>query len=158
MDFRSSWPPPPNQDRVRRRWIWQALSDLFLDEETTEDTILYIARIAAECEYSDAELDAIYRREVAPAVAFNMFCVAGAWGYFDTIWLENRILQRHEPVYWIDHYVLAPLAMFVIRKIWIRIKLELELQRQRVEQEKARLGDQWQPCWAQEGNCYRWTE
>src|SRR5262245_4760077 len=60
--------PPAKDDLLRRRWIRQALSDLFLDEEITEDTLYHIARITAECEYTDEELEAIYRHEVAPAV------------------------------------------------------------------------------------------
>ena len=64
--------PPAKEDLLRRRWIWQALSDLFLDDEITEDRLRYIARTCAECGFTENELGFIYRREVAPAVAFNL--------------------------------------------------------------------------------------
>lgn len=68
----------------------------------------HIAYVAAHCGYTDEELGYIYAAEVAPAVAFNAFDVAGVWGYFDTEWLEARILRRNRFWYWVDRLIVAP--------------------------------------------------
>ena len=148
--------PPAREDLVRRRWIWQALSDLFLDEESTERTLQYIALIAAECDYTDEELEFIYRHEVAPAVAFNLLDVAGTWGYFDTIWPEKRILSPSGPGCWFDRWVIAPLTVPLLRDEWRRLRGLIEEQRRQVREEKEKQGSQWKPCWTEEAPCYRW--
>lgn len=147
---------PAKEDLLRRRWIWQALSDLFLDDEITEDTLQYIARIAAECGYTQEDLESIYRREVAPAVGFNLLDAAGTWGYFDTVWLEERILRPSGSGSWLDRWLLAPLAVSLLRSEWKRLRALLEEQRGRVRQEQEEQGSQWKPCWTQEAPCYRW--
>jgi hypothetical protein len=149
--------PPAKEDLVRRRWIWQALSDLFLDEDLTEDTLRYIARIAGECGYADEELEAIYRREVAPAVAFNCFSPAGTWGYFDTVWLEKQILRSRGLGYWFDRLVIAPLPVWPLRHVWRRFKRMLAEQRELVREEQQKQGSQWRPCWAKEAPCLLWA-
>jgi hypothetical protein len=149
--------PPAKEDRLRRRWVWQALSDLFLDDEVTEDTLRYIARIAAECGYSDEELDAIYRREVAPAVAFNLFDVAGTWGYFDTVWLEELILRPHGLWYWFERLIIAPFPVWLQRHERRQLREMLGEERQRVREEQEKPGSQWKPCCAEEAPCYRWA-
>jgi hypothetical protein len=148
---------PAKDDLARRRWVWQALSDLFLDEQVSDDTLRHIARVAAECGYSDEELDAIYRHEVAPAVAFNAFDPAGTWGYFDTVWLERRILARRGLWYWFNRLLVAPLPVWLLRDDWRWVKCLLGPERQRVRSEQARQGGQWQPCWAKEAPCLRWA-
>jgi hypothetical protein len=148
--------PPAKEDLLRRRWMWMALSDLFLDEEVTKDTLCEIARIAAECGYTEQELDAIYRCEVAPAVAFNAFDMAGTWGYFDTVWLEKRILRPHGLGYWFDRLIIAPLPVWCLRHDWRQVKALLREQRDLVREEQEKQGGEWKPCCAQEAPCLRW--
>lgn len=145
-----------NEDLLRRRWVWQALSDLFLDDEITEDKLRYAARISAECDYSDEELDAIYRKEVAPALAFNYFLVAGVWGYFDSVWLKERILRNRRPGYWFDRLILAPAALWTLRNDWRRLKDMLREERVRILDIRGRLEGQWKPCCIEEAPTYRW--
>ena len=71
----------------RRRPLWVALSELFLDQETDEYTLRHIARIVAASGYSDQEVRDIYWHEVAPLLAGNMLVVAGVWDGFDKDWL-----------------------------------------------------------------------
>ncbi len=130
-------------DLTRRRWIWQAISDLFLDDEVTDETLRNIARVAAECGYSDDELDAIYRQEVAPAVAFNFLDVAGAWGYFDTEWLERRILRSRGCGYWIDRFIWSPWPVWDLRIHWARVKSLLNEERERIGAASATPASHW---------------
>jgi hypothetical protein len=150
--------PSASDDLLRRRWVWQALSDLFLDDEITADTLRYAARICAECSYSDEELDAIYRNEVAPALAFNYFLVAGVGGYFDSVWLQERILRDRTLGYWFDRLVLAPVALRTLRSDWIQLKSMLEEERVRTRENVERADGLWKPCCMQEAPIYRWQD
>lgn len=146
--------PEAKDDLRRRRWVWQAVSDLFLDEEPDDADLRAIARTAAECEYSTEELEAIYRQEVAPALAFNALSTAGVWGYFDTEWLEGRILRCNALGYWITRLTIAPLVTQLLSNKWKRIKSFMTEECQRVE--RARLENGWKPCCAGEAPIYRW--
>lgn len=148
--------PAAYEDLKRRRWVWQALSDLFLDDEITDDVLRYAARIASECEYSDEELDTIYRREVAPALAFNYFQVAGVWGFFDSVWLQERILRNRGIGYWFDRLILAPIALRTLSNDWKRLKGMLREERVRILDIRGRLDDLWQPCCIEEAPTYHW--
>src|SRR5262249_31407867 len=124
------------------------------DEEVTESTLRQIARVTAECGYSDADLEIVFRREVAPAVAFNVYDMAGTWGYFDTEWLQKRILRRHGLDYWFYRLIFAPWPGWDLRNQWRRVKALLSQERERVQQQLA--GGEWQRCCAREAPCLRW--
>lgn len=83
--------PPASADLERRRPVWLALSDLFLDTDVSLFRRGNTRRLAAS-PYSLAALDAILREEVYPACSFNLTQVAGEWAGFDEDWLERRIL------------------------------------------------------------------
>jgi hypothetical protein len=73
--------------------VWSAVSDLFLDTSHDHQDIARIASILARSPYSLEELDQILVHEVYPACCSNFMWIAGAWGMFDTVWLEARILR-----------------------------------------------------------------
>lgn len=148
--------PHPKEDLARRRWVWQAVSDLFLDEEVSEDKLRYIAQVTAECGYTSDELDAIYRREVATAVAFNIFLVAGTWGYWDSEWLEKKILRPPGLCYWFDRVLIAPLPLWLLRHEWARVRALLPKEHERVRKEQEKLGEQWKPICSESPLCLRW--
>ena len=80
------------EERVRRRPVWQALSALFLDTETRP----FVALSAAAClrsGYSEAELNFIWRSEISPVLAPNLLCAAGEWAGIDQVWLEDKIVH-----------------------------------------------------------------
>lgn len=77
-----------------RESVWLALSELWLDTEPTDADLSYIARTLAESDYCVAELEAIYRREVVPAVYPNALSVAGEWTGFDADWLFGKCRQN----------------------------------------------------------------
>ena len=87
---------PAGSDLARRRPVWLALSDLFLDTDVNLFRAGNVRTLAASA-YSLDELDAILREEVYPACSANLTLVAGEWAGFDADWLEQRILRGGDP-------------------------------------------------------------
>ena len=81
------------EDLENRRRAWEALSDLYLDTDTSLSR-QWRAAILAASPYSLEELEQILVEEIHPACRSNLLCVAGEWAGFDMEWLEQRILRR----------------------------------------------------------------
>ncbi len=82
-----------DQERARRRRVWTALSDLFLDTEVRQ----WMPRMAAEVlavGYSDDEMRAIWSRELVPEFGPNLMQVAGEWT--DLPYDEEGMVARAE--------------------------------------------------------------
>lgn len=87
---------PPDQDVERRRPVWEALSDLFLDTELDDEQHRQIAQAIVASGYSPSEIQAILWDEVFPVVYSNVLDAAGVWTGFDLDWLQQEILSgRH---------------------------------------------------------------
>jgi hypothetical protein len=85
----------------RRKPVWIALSDLWLDTELTEDDLRRIAEVMRRSGYNVGELREIYLFEVAPVVFPNLLSVAGEWAGFDEEWLVHEVTKqasRRSPV------------------------------------------------------------
>lgn len=78
----------------RRKPVWAALSELWLDTELSHDDLKRIAGVMKKSSYSLPELRDIYLFEVAPVVFGNLFTVAGAWAGFDEEWLLAKAARR----------------------------------------------------------------
>lgn len=78
----------------RRKPVWIALSDLWLDTELTEDDLRRIAEVMRRSGYEVEELREIYLFEVAPVVFPNLLSVAGEWAGFDEEWLVNEVTKQ----------------------------------------------------------------
>jgi hypothetical protein len=61
----------------RRKPVWAALSEFWLDTELTQDDLQRIADVMRRSGYSVPQLRDIYLFEVAPVVFGNLFTVAG---------------------------------------------------------------------------------
>ena len=75
----------------RRRPLWVALSDLYLDTEPEWERV---ALACAASGYSMPELQRILFDEVHPVVHRNLWDTAGEWQGFDEEWLVGSILSR----------------------------------------------------------------
>jgi hypothetical protein len=75
---------------ARRHALWEALSELWLDNELQSRDVARIAAVIAASPYTLAQVHAIQAFEVAPAVSGNLALVAGEWAYFDPTWLRER--------------------------------------------------------------------
>ena len=67
----------------RRKPVWAALSELWLDTELTHDDLQRIAGVMKRSSYSLSQLRDIYLFEVAPVVFGNLLTVAGTWSGCD---------------------------------------------------------------------------
>lgn len=88
---------PPLGEVARRRPVWAALSELYLDTELRPDDYQGIARALRESAYSVAELEQILFLELHPLLVWNLFSVAGEWAYFDIDWIQWRVTSRWRP-------------------------------------------------------------
>ncbi len=84
---------PDETEIERRKPVWTALSDLWLDTELNESDLSYIAREMHASGYSIQELREIYLYEVAPAIFMNLSGVGGEWLGFEDAWLHDKILR-----------------------------------------------------------------
>ncbi|MCF6317977.1 MAG: hypothetical protein L3J83_01685 [Proteobacteria bacterium] len=69
-------------DLEERKKVWVALSDLFLDTETS---IFHenIVKVLLASPFSVEELNEIMLKEVCPILRWNLYSVAGEWQGFD---------------------------------------------------------------------------
>lgn len=74
----------------KRKAVWAALSDLFLDTDV-ELSYEHIARVCAESSFTLEELKEILENEVAPVCSKNLLSIAGEWAAFDEEWLDRSI-------------------------------------------------------------------
>lgn len=82
-----------SEELARRRPVWLAMSDMFLDTDTS---IFRASRaeVLSASGYAEAELDRILVEEVTPVCGATLMSVAGEWAGFDPQWLEQAILQK----------------------------------------------------------------
>jgi hypothetical protein len=77
----------------RRRAVWIAFADQFLDTETRPD--LPLAALAAlDAGLGVEEAREIWVEQVTPSVGANLLSVAGEWAGWDEAWLVERIARR----------------------------------------------------------------
>jgi hypothetical protein len=87
---------PAAEDLERRRPIWEALSELFLDTELQERDYRWIAEQILGSGYCPSEVSIILWEEVFPAIECNVRHPAGVWDGFSADWLEELILRSEE--------------------------------------------------------------
>ena len=85
----------------RRKPVWSALSDFWLDNELDEQDENRIARVLLQSRYSMAEIEHMLWHEVAPVVFLNCYVATGAWGLFDDDWLHPQTKKRAESNGWV---------------------------------------------------------
>ena len=90
-----------HEELLRRRPVWEAMSDLFLDTETRW-SVPYVARRCAESGYDDEALERIFWAEVFPEALPNMLDVAGEWGMLTLN--EQALINRanHGSIPWLS--------------------------------------------------------
>jgi hypothetical protein len=109
---------PAAADLERRRPVWLALSELFLDTDLDEPALERIARALRVSGYAPDELERILDREVAPILNANLRIVAGQWEGFDPDRLAERILERQRSWRrWLPSVAAGP-----ARETWRRVR------------------------------------
>ncbi len=99
-------------DDLEHRWpVWEALSSLFLDIDTSLSHTWRV-RILATSPYSIDEMQQILTDEVYPVCRWNLFCIAGEWDRFDPAWVQSSILRRlRSPFYRFRRFSLGRLTV-----------------------------------------------
>ena len=115
---------------LRRRPVWEAMSDLFLDTETRW-SVPYVARRCAESSYDDETLERIFWAEVFPEAIDNLLQVAGEWGMLTLS--EAALIKRanHGSIPWLArraHGLMVQDRWLVTRQVtaWLRELTEEE--------------------------------
>lgn len=122
---------------ARRRPVWLAISDLWLDTELQDSDFAHMARVLHESGYDLPRLQGIMEDEVAPVVFRNLLCVAGVWDGFDEDWLFERIETRLRRQTWLGHHLsrLRRRGMTaLVRDDWAEVLRRLSLLRAQDEQ------------------------
>jgi hypothetical protein len=83
----------PREELHRRRPVWEALSELFLDTGIDDDGRRRIARAIVESGYQPGEVQEILWNEVYPVLGPNLKNPAGTWSGFDLDWMQEQILS-----------------------------------------------------------------
>ena len=85
---------PAAEDLERRRPVWSAMSEFFLDTQLDPTDHLRIAEVLRASGYTLAELEQILWGELCPVLFANYLTVAGEWAGFDMDFVEQRILRH----------------------------------------------------------------
>jgi hypothetical protein len=113
---------PPDRDLERRRPVWEALADLFLDTTLDDADRRFIAERIVASGYSPAEVEDILWHEVFPAVSDNLRRPAGEWAGFDTDWLQRRVLaSRRGALERLRSAVADGSVRRIVREEWARV-------------------------------------
>jgi hypothetical protein len=110
-----------DEEIERRRLIWLALSELWLDTELDENDLERIAAVMSRSRYSVDELRGIYLYEVAPVVYLNTLSITGEWAGFDEGWLYNKIareVSRANLMRRFLHTLKKPLMTYATASLW----------------------------------------
>lgn len=93
--------PLSPRDLERRKPVWIALSNLWLDNEIDEVALEQIAQILKSTTFTKDELRDIYLYEVAPVVYQNLRSPAGEWTGFDPSWLCHEMEKQTRRRTWL---------------------------------------------------------
>jgi hypothetical protein len=128
-------------DPQARRELWEAMAEQFLDTEMRHQ----IPSLAARCVragLTPRQARDIWRYEVAPAVALNLWSVAGEWAGWPRGWLVERIERTRRrsarPPGWmaaLGYYLLAGM----IEPVWRAVERCMVLWASLPAREAARL-------------------
>jgi hypothetical protein len=102
-------------DLSRRRPVWAALSDVFLDTETRRD-FPRIARVLAESGYDEDEIVRIWQREAVPEFGLNLLDITGEWAALQVD--ERRLAARADT--WVS---LRAFVAHLTVGLWLRSQL-----------------------------------
>jgi len=85
------------EELERRKPVWVALSDFFLDRELDEDQIRQSAKVVIDSGYTLEEIEEILMNDLFPALLTNLHSVPGEWAGFAEEWLVARIKKTRNP-------------------------------------------------------------
>jgi hypothetical protein len=100
-----------------KRQLWIAMSNLWLDTELTDEAIAEIAQVVRESKLGRAELEDVFRFELAPFLGKNHSSLAGVWEGFEPEWVcseaqklcgKRRLMDRVKASMGLTTYAARP--------------------------------------------------
>lgn len=82
-----------NHEIDARLPVWEALAELFLDNELDETDYEIIAERVLASGFSLSKVQTVLWNEVLPALGDNLRIGTGEWAYFESGWLVERVNQ-----------------------------------------------------------------
>jgi len=127
----------PKLDLLNRLPVWNALSDLYLDNEIDDAQEKQIVEICATSPFSIEQLDYIMFNELYPVLAGNLRSLAGEWAGFDPVWLKDEIISSSRSLYSLSGrrthgtpvWVNRVKAFFIFGSQWQALKKQIEKKR-----------------------------
>src|SRR5688500_807381 len=108
---------------ARRIEAWVAMAEHFLDTETRQEIPMTAPR-CVQAGLSTEQARLVWQYEVSPAVAFNVWDIAGEWAGWDRDWLVDRIIRlrrrrlgRPGPLSWLRYR----LRVHFLHDVWLSI-------------------------------------
>lgn len=92
-------------DLKKRKFIWIALSNFYLDQELKERDFAQIAATIKESPYSFIQVKKIDKEEVFPVLSSNSQHTTGVWSGFNEVWLVTEISKKIESRTRINQFV-----------------------------------------------------
>lgn len=108
----------------RRKPVWVALSELWLDTELEPSDLERIAKCMKQSGFSVKELRHIYLDEVAPVLYPNLLSPAGEWMGFDEEWLCEAVVQslgRAGMAQRLGRCLMRPAMTYATERHWCRL-------------------------------------
>lgn len=112
----------------KRKPLWQAFSDLWLDNELQDFEIDHIVDLMKKSGYDLVELEKIFYSEVAPAVYQNTFSMTGEWTGFEAEQLFRSItdnIKKQETNFFYRIWVKSSPGRYLMTKMveddWLRV-------------------------------------
>ncbi|MCE2595819.1 hypothetical protein K6Y31_13485 [Motilimonas cestriensis] len=109
--------------------VWQLLSELYLDNELEQQTLVYLAQRLKNTEFSLVQLEQMLLTQVHPVLHWNLLSVAGEWTYFEATSLQDAIndyLTEQQSVRGkLKHLVTWPWRRYsqtLVSQDWLRVK------------------------------------
>jgi hypothetical protein len=106
------------EEVARRKPLWCAMAELYLDTETQPYTLRSIVRVIREAGYTDEEAYKIFRDDVTPVFGGNAMQVAGEWVPWGDEYVEESVLRfLGRPAFWKSFRRSSP-DHFLSKRFW----------------------------------------
>lgn len=92
------------EDIGRRKPVWEALAELWLDTDLTEEDLNWMVRVLRSSGYSIDEIRDIYLFEVAPVIHNLLFSQNVVWSTYQSHVLFEKIIHYCQRPHRISHF------------------------------------------------------
>ena len=114
----------------RRKPVWKALSEFYLDTELQPSDYDHVARVLGSSGFTLTELKAIDRFEVFPVLINNLLSPTGFWTAFEEPWLHEKCViackKKNHALVRLKNFIVYSLFVGIMKKQWREIEKRIE--------------------------------